>query len=100
MDTCKHKSPVPKKVTDRLLAKLYRPVSMTCIACKLLEHIVYSTNMALLDEHKFLSDKQHAFRKWHNCETKLTSVINDLANILDNQGLVDWISKNLLIHPT
>ena len=29
---------------------------------------------AVIDEHKLLSDKQHAFRKWHSCETRLTMV--------------------------
>ena len=46
--------------------------------------------MAHLDGHKLLSDKQHAFRKWHSCETRLTTVIDDLKKkILDNQGQVD-----------
>ena len=38
---------------------------------------------------KLLSDKQHAFRKWHSCETQLATVINDWAKILDNKGQVD-----------
>ena len=45
--------------------------------------------MAYLDEHKLLADKQHAFGKWHNCETQLATVINDWAKILDNKGQVD-----------
>ena len=45
--------------------------------------------MAHLDEHELLSDRQHAFRKWHSCETQLTSVINDWAKILDKKGQVD-----------
>ena len=45
--------------------------------------------MAHLHEHKLLSDKQHAFRKWHSCETQLTTVIDDLAKVLDNHGQVD-----------
>ena len=45
--------------------------------------------MAHLDEHKLLSDKQHAFRKWHSCETQLATVINDWAKILDNKDQVD-----------
>ena len=45
--------------------------------------------MAHLDEQKLLSDKQHTFRKRHICETQLTTVINDWAKILDNQGQVD-----------
>ena len=33
------------------LACNYRPVSLTCVLCKLLEHIVCSNIMAHLDEH-------------------------------------------------
>ena len=64
----------------------YRPVSPTCVPCKLLEHIVCSNIMAHLDEYKLLSDRQHAFRKRHSCETQLITVINDWAKILDNGG--------------
>ena len=45
--------------------------------------------MAHLDGHELLSDRQHAFRKWHSCETQLTTVINDWAKILDKKGQVD-----------
>ena len=57
----------------------------------LLEHIVHvcSNIMAHLEEHKLLSDKQHAFRKWHSCETQFARVITDWAKILDNKGQVD-----------
>ena len=77
------------KKSDRSLACNYRPVSLTCVPCKLLEHIVCSNIMAHLDEHKLLSDRQHAFRKGHSCETQLTTVINDWAKILDNRRQVD-----------
>ena len=66
-----------------------RWVFLTCVLCKLLEHIVCSNIMAHLDEYKLLSDRQHAFRKGHSCETQLTTVINDWAKILDNRGQVD-----------
>ena len=87
MDTCKHKPPVQNG--DRSLVCNYRPVSLTCVACKLLEQIVCSNKMAHLDEHKLLSDKQRTFRKWQSCENPLTTLINDWAKILDNQGQVD-----------
>ena len=51
------------KKSDRSLACNYRPVSLTCVPCKLLEHIVCSNIMAHLDECKLLSNRQHAFRK-------------------------------------
>ena len=79
------------KKSDRSLACNYRPVSLTCVPCKLLEHIVCSNIMAHLDDYKLLSDRQHAFRKGHNCETQLTTVINDRAKILDNRGQVDTV---------
>ena len=91
------------KKGDRSLACNYRPVSLTCVPCKLLEHIVCSNIMAHLDEHKLLSDRQHAFRKRHSCETQLITVINDWAKILDKGGQVgiylSWTSRKLLIHP-
>ena len=77
------------KKSDTSIACNYRPVSLTCVPCKLLEHIVCSNIMAHLDEHKLLSDRQHAFRKGHNCTTQLTTVINDWAEVLDNRGQVD-----------
>ena len=77
------------KKGDRSLACNYRPVSLTCIPCKLLEHIVCSNIMGHLGQYNLLSDKQHAFRKWHSCETQLITVINDWAKILDKKGQVD-----------
>ena len=49
--------PLFKKV-DRALASNYRPVSLTCILCKLLEHIVYSNIMDHLEKHNLMSDRQ------------------------------------------
>ena len=77
------------KKGDRALACNYRPVSLTCVSCKLLVHIVCSNIMAHLNEYKLLSDRQHAFRKMHICGTQLTTVINDWAKILDSGGQVD-----------
>ena len=48
-----------------------------------------SNIIAHLAEYKLLSDRHHAFRKRHSCETQLTTVINDWAKILDNGGQVD-----------
>ena len=48
---------------DRALACNYRPVSLTCAPCKLLEHIVCSNIMAHLDEYQLLQVDNMAFRK-------------------------------------
>ena len=77
------------KKGDRSLACIYRPVSLKCVPCKLLELIVCSNIMTHLDEHRLLSEKQLALRKWHSCETQLITVIDDWAKILDKQCQVD-----------
>ena len=43
----------------------------------------------VVSANKLLSDRQHAFRKRHSCETQLTTVINDWAKILDDEGQAD-----------
>ena len=45
--------------------------------------------MARLDEYNLLSDRQHAFRKGHSCETQSITEINDWAKLLDSRGQVD-----------
>ena len=82
--------PIFKK-GDKHLASNYRPVSLTSIICKLLEHIVHSQVMDHLDEKSILSDNQHGFRSKRSCETQLVSTINGLAQSLGERGQVDII---------
>ena len=55
-------SPVYKKECRSDPAN-YRPVSTTCILCKILEHIINRHILDHLDEHRILVDAQHGFRK-------------------------------------
>ena len=90
------------KKSDRSLACNYQPVSLTCVPCKLLEHIVCSNIMAHLDEYKLLSDRQHAFRKGHSYDTQLTTVINDRLKSWPTEDRLThsyWILKRDFIHP-
>ena len=83
------------KKGDRALASNYRPVSLTCICSKLLEHVVCSNIMGHLDEYSILSDRQHAFRKFHSCETQLCTVIDDWSKNLDRGERVDIFIMDL-----
>ena len=65
--------PVFKK-GEIYLANNYRPVSLTCICCKILEHIVVTNILNHLDEHKILVDCQHGFRAKRSCETQLLTL--------------------------
>ena len=63
----------------------YRPLSLTCIACKSIEHIVYSQIMNHLDSHNILVEFSHGFRSSHSCETQLLNTVEDLSRRLDRR---------------
>lgn len=64
---------------DRKQLNNYRPVSLTCITCKLLGHIIASSIHTFFDKNKILSDSQHGFRNDRSCETQLIHTFNDFA---------------------
>ena len=70
--------PVFKK-GDKSLSSNYRPISLTCILCKVLEHILASDIVKHLDGQGLMYDLQHGFREKRSCETQLIMLIEDLA---------------------
>ena len=85
-------SPIYKSgKNDRSKAVNYRPISLTCLCCKLMEHIVCSNLMTHLDNNNILTDYQHGFRKRRSCDTQLLITTDDLAKALDNKQQVDCI---------
>ena len=59
------------KKGDTSLASNYRPISLTSILCKVLEHIVAKNVISHMDKHNLLYDLQHGFRSKRSCETNL-----------------------------
>ena len=47
----------------------YRPISLTCILCKVMEHIIASNLTAHLNKHNILYDLQHGFRQKRSCDS-------------------------------
>ncbi len=82
--------PVFKK-GNRAKPENYRPVSLTAICSKLLEHIVVSNILDHLDAHDILVDNQHGFRSKRSCETQLLITCQDLANNLNSHIQTDAI---------
>ena len=83
-------SPIFKK-GDRTLASNYRPVSLTSVCSKILEHIVHSNIMNHFDQYSILTDKQHGFRRKHSTESQLILTTHDLAKPLNSKSQVDMI---------
>ena len=69
----------------------YRPNSLTSVLCKLCEHILHSTILTHLANHKILSDTQHGFRKGRSCDTQLLLALNDFARGLEDKSQTDII---------
>jgi hypothetical protein len=87
----------------------YRPVSLTSVCCKVLEHILTSTMMNHLESHGVLTNRQHGFRKKRSCETQLLEFADELMDyvaggkqtdilILDFAKAFDRVNHSLLVH--
>ena len=76
-------SPIFKKGATRQ-AENYRPVSLTCLTCKMLEHIICHHVRSHLGRHGILSPLQHGFRSGNSCETQLLTTTYDLLSIRDS----------------
>lgn len=69
----------------------YRPISLTSVPCKILEHVLFSHLVRFLDSNSFFSCAQHGFRKTFSCETQLLTFTHQLHVILDRRSRADCI---------
>ena len=61
----------------------YRPISLTCILCKLLEKHIYGLMYEHLSNHQELSDSQWGFRSGRSTVTALLSVTQEWRSALE-----------------
>ena len=69
----------------------YRPISLTCILCKLMEHIIASNITKHFQVNNILFHLQHGFRSKRSCETQLIGLVEDLARNLIQGHQTDLI---------
>ena len=69
----------------------YRPISLTSIPCKLLEHIVFSTTSDFLDRQNFFTPFQHGFRQKRSCESQILTTLRDFSKCLNTSGQTDAV---------
>jgi len=87
--------PVYKK-GSRTECSNYRPISLTCICSKILEHIIVFNISEHLDTHHVLCDEQHGFHHRRCCESQLISTIDDFASCLNKGGQCDVLFLDLV----
>ena len=83
-------SPIFKK-GDRPVPANYRPISLTCVLCKVLEHIVASNISKHFANSNILYDLQHGFREKRSCETQLIMLIDELSKNMQSRKQSDLI---------
>ena len=73
----------------------YRPVSLTCVLCKMFESIIKKWILKDLTKNNFLIDEKHGFRSGHSTTTNLVEFYNDVIQNLDRKHSVDILYFNL-----
>ena len=81
-------APVFKKGNTNDAAN-YRPISLTCVCSKLMEHIICHHVRGHLDHHSILSKVQHGFRTGHSCVSQLLNTVQDLMVAYDKHKQID-----------
>ena len=83
-------SPIFKK-GERYNPANYRPVSLTCICSKILEHIITKHLRLHLYKYNILYDLQHGFRNKRSTETQLIAFTQDILKNLQAGKQTDVI---------
>ena len=82
--------PIHKKERHDV-ASNYRPISLTSICSKVLEHIIYHNIMNHLNSNNVLVENQHVFRANHSCVTQLLALTENISYALDHKKQIDII---------
>ena len=67
----------------------YRPISLTCICCKMMERVLVSNILTHLEENSLLSSFQHGFRRNLSCESQLIMLWQEVMSSIDRKNSID-----------
>jgi len=76
---------------DRSAAKNYRPVCLTSVVCKSMEHVIPGYIRQVWDDRDWLYEGQHGFRTGYLCESQIITVCQDISDALDEETRLDAI---------
>ena len=83
-------TPIFKKGRKQLPGN-YRPVSLTSVACKMMEKLVRNEVMAHMTRNNLLSSLQHGFVHGRSCTTQLLEVLDKWTEAIEKGDSVDAI---------
>jgi len=82
---------VYKNKGNKQHADNYRPISLTSIACKMMETIIREPLLQYLNANALLSNKQFGFRNGRSTILQLLHVVDRWTKVLDNGGMTDVV---------
>ena len=80
--------PIHKK-GDKDRISNYRPISLTCLTSKIMEHIIQEE--LLIKTRHLINPEQHGFLLGKSCTTNLITITDDIATSLHNDKCVDIV---------
>ena len=79
------------KEGDRSAVTNCRPMSLTSLVCKQLEHLITRYLRQVCDKNDWLYERQHGFRPGYSCENQVITVDQNTADSLDERVVIDAI---------
>ena len=76
---------IPLRGQIKALWYIYRPISLTSVCCKIMEHIIFHTCIAHLENNDIINSAQHGFRSGYSCTSQLINIVEHLAKDMDSQ---------------
>ena len=83
-----------KNKGNKQSAENYRPVSLTSIACKIMESIIRDSILSYLKANEILSSKQFGFLGGKTTVLQLLIIVDKWTEILDRDGVIDVIYRD------
>ena len=77
------------KGSDRSLVTNYRPVSLTSVVCKQMEHVTASYLRKAWDKNDWLYEGQNGFRSGYSCGSQVITVCQNSAESRDKGDRID-----------
>ena len=69
----------------------YRPVSLTCVVCKVLETIIRDSIVNYFQDNELYTNCQHGFRKKRSCMTQLLLTMEDFTTYFEQSDSFDVV---------
>ena len=82
--------PIFKKGSKNL-AQNYRPVSLTSIACKMMEKLIRRNIISHLNKFDLICDQQYGFRNKRSCVLQLLELMESWTEMMDDQIPFDTV---------